>query len=90
MPLGGILLAISSLMYIFNLLLTHLQRHLEIHREVEFAQPIRPVLQRPPGMNGFALLNWILVVYMAAAFGYPVLQFFLFYAVFVEDVDLDT
>lgn len=76
MAVGGILLTLSSLLFIFNLVMTHLNRRIEAHREVAFAQPIRPVLQRHPSMNGFALWNWILVVYMTASFGYPILQFF--------------
>ena len=76
MALGGILLAISALMFVYNLLMTHFNRQAETNREVEYAEAVRPVFKLPNSMNGFALWNWVLVVYMTAAFGYPILQFF--------------
>lgn len=76
MGIGGILLAISALMFLFNLLKTHANHTAEENLEVEYAEPIHPVMKVSPSLNGFALWNWILLVYMVVAFGYPILQFF--------------
>ena len=76
MAVGGLLLTVSALMFVYNLLMTHLNKHAETNTEVQYAEPIRPVLSLPKSMNGFALWNWILVFYMTASFGYPIAQFF--------------
>lgn len=75
MGIGGIIMALSALLLVWNLLRTHGGRQ-EQDRELTFAEPIHPVLSLPNSLNGFALWNWILVVYMVVSFGYPILQFF--------------
>ncbi len=77
MGVGGVLLAISAFMFIYNLFNTHFNQQLEENRDVEYAEPIHPVLNLPKPLNGFALWNGILLVYMVAAFGYPIVQFFI-------------
>lgn len=74
MVLGGIILTISAVMLIINLLR---RGPTETDTEVEYAVPIHPVLHLPKMLNGFALWNWILLIYMVASFGYPIAQFFI-------------
>lgn len=75
MAVGGVILGISALLLIYNLLMSHRSPETE-DREVGYAEPIHPVLKLPDAMNGFAIWNWVLLFYMAVAFGYPILQFF--------------
>jgi cytochrome c oxidase subunit I len=77
MAVGGLVMLVSAVLLIYNLVMTHASRTAEADRELRFAEAIQPVLKVPKSMNGFALWNWILVVYMAAGFGYPLLQFFI-------------
>jgi cytochrome c oxidase subunit 1 len=76
MGLGGVILAASALLFVLNLVRTHLNRAAEADRELAYAEPIHPVHKLPGPLNGFALWNWILLFYMTAAFGYPLAQFF--------------
>jgi cytochrome c oxidase subunit 1 len=57
--------------------MTHFGRQPAPSAEVEYAEPVHPVLALPRSLNGFALWNWILLVYMGVAFGYPIAQFFI-------------
>ncbi|MCB1875629.1 MAG: cbb3-type cytochrome c oxidase subunit I [Chromatiales bacterium] len=77
MVFGAILLVLSALLFIINLLMTHMNSAREDNREVEYAEPIHPVLNISKSLNGFAIWNWILLVYMVAAFAYPILQFWM-------------
>jgi len=76
MAIGGVLLAISAVMLIYNLVMTQVNRAREADRDLEFAEAIHPVLSLPKPLNGFALWNSILLVYMTAGWGYPIAQFF--------------
>jgi len=77
MAVAGVIMVTSALLFIWNLLNTHGNRQPIVGRELKFAEPLRPVLRLPGPLNGFALWNAILVVYMLMDFGYPLLQFFL-------------
>jgi cytochrome c oxidase subunit 1 len=77
MVLGGLLLVPSAILLLWNLVLTQVGKPHTASREIEYAETVRPVLTLPKAMNGFALWNAILVVYMVMDFGYPILQFFL-------------
>lgn len=76
MLIGGLLMVISALLIVFNLWRTHANREAEPDRVVRYAEPIHPVLRLPAPLNGFALWNGLLVIYMIAAFAYPLLKFF--------------
>ena len=76
MAVGGIILVFSALLFVYVLLKTHGTREREENREMEWADPVHPVLTLPKPLNGFALWNWILVVAMTVSFGYPIIQFF--------------
>jgi cytochrome c oxidase subunit 1 len=77
MALGGLLLLISAVIFIWNLF-----RKPEPSPSAEvpdpgWAEPIRMPIGLPAPLNGFAVWNWVLVVAMTMSFGYPILQFFL-------------
>ncbi len=76
MIVGGAILVLSSLMLVLNLLRGHAGTA-EADRSVAYAEPIHPVLRLPKVLNGFALWNWILLIYMITSYGYPIAQFFL-------------
>jgi cytochrome c oxidase subunit I len=76
MVLGGGVLLISAVMFALNLFLTHRNGLAESNREVEYAEPVHPVLKLPAPLNGFALWNALVLAYMAVDYGYPILQFF--------------
>jgi cytochrome c oxidase subunit 1 len=77
MAVAGVIMVTSALLFIWNLLHTHGNRQPVVERELEFAEPLHPVLGLPKPLNGFALWNTIIVIYMIMGFGYPLLQFFL-------------
>ena len=76
MIIGGLILIVSALLLIYNLWKTQANPQVETDTEVAYAEPLHPVLRLPRLLNGFAFWNWLLVIYMAASFGYPILQFF--------------
>jgi cytochrome c oxidase subunit 1 len=76
MVLGGAVLLVSGVMFALNLFLTHRHGLAESNLEMEYAEPVHPVLKLPAPLNGFALWNWLLLAYMSVDFGYPILQFF--------------
>lgn len=76
MIVGGVILLISAVMLIYNLLMTHGKR--EAHEApMEWAVAVYEPMSVPKPMNGFALWNTILALWMLVAYGYPVLQFFI-------------
>ncbi len=76
MAFGGILMTLSAVLLVYNLVMTHRVRTAVAEGALEFAEAVHPPLKLPKPLNGFALWNWILLVYMAAGFGYPLAQFF--------------
>ncbi len=77
MIIGGIILMVSALLLIYNLWKTHANPQVETDTEVAYAEPLHPVLRLPRLLNGFAFWNWLVLVYMVASYGYPILQFFI-------------
>jgi cytochrome c oxidase subunit 1 len=78
MIVGGVILFISALLLVINLLRTHGNAIPEAVPEVEYAQPVHSIARMPHLMNSFTFWFWLVVVYMIASYGYPILQFFLF------------
>jgi cytochrome c oxidase subunit 1 len=77
MIVGGIILLISALMLIYILAKTQAGSIKESSLEVEYAEPLHPVLRIPRLLNGLGFWTALVVVYMIASYGYPILQFFL-------------
>jgi cytochrome c oxidase subunit 1 len=78
MIVGGVILFISALMLVINLLRTHGNAVPVAVLEVEYAQSVHSTARMPHLMNSFTFWFWLVVVYMIASYGYPILQFFLF------------
>lgn len=77
MAVGGAILATSAVLFFIVIVRTALNRVAETDREMHYAEPVHPVLAVPRPLNGFALWNWVLVIWMIAAFAYPIAQFFI-------------
>jgi cytochrome c oxidase subunit 1 len=73
---GGVLVGLSILLFALNVLLSHVSKRAEGTDDGEWAEAIHPPMGLPKPLNGYALWNGILLVWMIVAFGYPVLQFF--------------
>jgi cytochrome c oxidase subunit I len=76
--LGGVMLLTSALLFIRNLVLLH-DRQMTLEATVQpirYAIALHPVARLPAAINGFALWNVLLLVLMAAAYGWPIAQFF--------------
>jgi cytochrome c oxidase subunit 1 len=76
MIVGGVMLAVSGVMLLVNLLLTHRRRAAEADRAMSYAETMEPVVTVPHLLNSFAVWNWLLVVLMAISWAYPIGQFF--------------
>jgi cytochrome c oxidase subunit 1 len=74
---GGAILVVSALMLVYNLAKTHGNAQAETELEVAYAEALHPVARMPALMNGLAFWTGIVVIYLIASYGYPILQFFL-------------
>ena len=74
---GGATLFLSALMLVVVLLKTHGNSRSVDNPEVEYAEALHPVQRMPQLMNSFGFWVGLIVVYMIASYGYPILQFFL-------------
>lgn len=77
MIVGGAILFLSALILIYNLARTHGNAQAEASREVEYAEPLHSVARMPHLLNSFGFWTALIVIYMIASYGYPILQFFL-------------
>ncbi len=76
MLVGGIILLLSSILFVVNLIQSQRAKATRVS-DIEYAEPIHPVLKLPAMLNGFGLWSWILAFWLIAAYGYPILQFFI-------------
>lgn len=76
--IGGIILLASALLFVWNLLQFHRADAVAAAglRPV-YAVAVHPPVRVPATLNGFGLWNVLVLVLMAAAYGYPIAQFFL-------------
>jgi cytochrome c oxidase subunit 1 len=78
MIFGGFIMIFSAGLLIYNLAKTQTTPELpSFQGAVEYAEPLHPVKALPNYLNSFTLWNWIIGLFMLAAFGYPIAQFFL-------------
>ena len=75
--IGGIILAASALLFIYNLALLHRSGIPQAAAEVPYAEAVHPPARVPASLNGFGLWNILVALLMAVAYGYPIAQFFL-------------
>ncbi len=76
MIVGGTLMVLSTVLFLFNLLRTHGSPADETDRPMAYAETMEPVVRVPALLNGFAVWNYLLVALMAIAWAYPIGQFF--------------
>jgi cytochrome c oxidase subunit I len=75
---GGGILLVSALLFIWNLLEFHRVRAVAATGlRPLYAVAVHPPERVPAALNGFALWNVLVLVLMIAAYGYPVAQFFI-------------
>ena len=74
MIVGGLILLVSSILFILNLVLSHMTKRQEHVSDDEWAEAVHPPLSVPKPMNGFVLWNGILAVWMVVAYGVPITQ----------------
>jgi cytochrome c oxidase subunit 1 len=73
--LGGVILFASALLFVWNLVPRARERALSPVPAYAFALALHPPRRVPAALNGFALWNVLIAVLMAAAYGFPILQF---------------
>jgi cytochrome c oxidase subunit I len=74
---GGVILFASAMMLVYNLAKTHGNAQAESNLEVEYAESLHSSARMPHLLNSFGFWTALIVVYMIASYGYPILQFFL-------------
>lgn len=74
---GGILLAASALLFVYNLAMLHRSGNPGARRTLDYAQAVHPPGRVPAALNGFGLWNWLVALLMLLAYGYPIAQFFI-------------
>lgn len=77
MIIGGVILFISALLMVYVLLRTHGVGQSVDNLEVEYAESLHGTARMPHLLNSFGFWVMMVVVYMLASYGYPILQFFL-------------
>ncbi len=74
---GGIVLAVSALLFVYNLAMLHRRGTARAPATIDYAQAVHPPGRVPASLNGFGLWNVLVAVLMLAAYGYPIAQFFI-------------
>ena len=74
--LGGIVLLVSALMFVWNLIAGQRAPSIAPMRPL-YAVAVHPPRRVPAALNGFALWNVLVLVLMLVAYGYPIAQFFI-------------
>ncbi len=75
---GGIMLAVSALLFVWNLASLHRgPRSASALGDVPYAEAVHPPGRLPSSLNGFGFWNVIVAVLMLLAYGYPIAQFFI-------------
>jgi cytochrome c oxidase subunit 1 len=75
--LGGFILLVSALLFIWNLLPQQSVKATQPIPAYRYALPVHPVERVPAALNGFGIWNGLVAVLMLAAYGFPILQFFI-------------
>jgi cytochrome c oxidase subunit 1 len=74
MIVGGAILLFSAVLFVLNLLLSHVSKRAENESDDDWAVAVYPPMHVPKPMNGFALWNGIVAVWMVVAYGIPIVQ----------------
>lgn len=74
---GGVILLVSALLFVWNLFTLHRARAPRGVAPFDYAAAVHPPGRIPRALNGFAMWNVFVAILMAAAYGYPIAQFFI-------------
>jgi cytochrome c oxidase subunit 1 len=74
--IGGIILALSAALFLFNLGSLHRRGIPGAPPELDYARAVHPPERVPASLNGFGLWNIVVAVLMLLAYGWPIAQFF--------------
>lgn len=85
--IGGFILLASAILLIIILVRSHFGAR-SIAEPLRYALAVNPPRQVAPALNGFALWNAVLAVFMVVAHGYPIGQFFFLKAHSVPAVEV--
>ena len=72
---GGFILLASAFLFIFVLIRSQIGEAV-LPEPLRYALAVNPPVRVPRSLNGFALWNAILLVFMIVTYGYPIAQFF--------------
>ena len=75
--IGGVVLAVSALLFVYNLVRLHRTGIRGARRTIAYARAIHPPERVPSSLNGFGLWNLLVALLMLVAYGYPIAQFFI-------------
>ena len=73
--IGGFILLASAFLFIFVLICSQIGEAV-LPEPLRYALAVNPPVRVPRSLNGFALWNAILLVFMIVTYGYPIAQFF--------------
>jgi cytochrome c oxidase subunit 1 len=74
---GGVILLSSAWLFVFNLLPQRAWTRLPDGQTYAYALAAHPPAHVPRALNGFTLWNILVAVLMTAAYGFPIMQFFM-------------
>jgi cytochrome c oxidase subunit 1 len=74
--IGGIILTVSALMFVYNLAMLHRRGVADAPATIDYAQAVHPPERIPASLNGFGLWNLLVALLMLLAYGWPIAQFF--------------
>ena len=74
MIVGGVILLFSALLFVLNLVLSHVSKKADSISDNDWAVAVYPPMSVPKPMNGYALWNGIVAVWMVVAYGIPIVQ----------------
>jgi cytochrome c oxidase subunit 1 len=74
---GGVLLLASAILFAANIRPSRRLAHIDPAPEYAYALAAHPLGRVPAALNGFGLWNVLIAVLMLAAFGFPIMQFFM-------------
>ena len=76
MIVGAAILVVSGILFLYNLVMTHLNKAVEANTKVEYAVAIHEPMRVPNILNSLSFWNWAMLAFMVVSYGYPILQFF--------------
>jgi cytochrome c oxidase subunit I len=74
---GGVVLLASAVLFVANIRPSRRLSHIEPAPGYAYALAAHPLTRVPAALNGFGLWNVLIAVLMLAAYGFPIMQFFM-------------